>query len=586
MEFGIYEDVINEKDLSVRQIDDEIFDLKIWSQNQKYLELKHKQRELVIAYKPIPNASKYHINNIGQIKNTGLVKRNKFLTPTYHETGYYRYTSIIDDNNQRLNRPVHYFVAITFIGKREDGYVIDHINRCSQVNSLSNLRYITRLENIKNRGTYIRRSKPVIVKNVETNEIIYEFESPSKASNILNIPKSTLLCNCRYELIKDGLQYFYKDNIEIIGEEWKELVPSILPDKYKDMTFTMQYFISNLGRVKSSKTGILQGGWDGNYKVTKLSFEELEYGNSFKTHQLVIRVFEGPPPDDKPYVNHIDGNKSNNELSNLEWCSVEENMKHAATLDNRIGCPIVQLDLDGNVIKEFNMISEAVSELGIIFSSISDVLNGKNITAGGFKWKYSDNSKNHKIREDSVKKEVYQLTLDGQIIKIFKSGKEAANEIGIPSTSICKCANGQQRTAGGFKWKWVKESTNTKMVEVYQLTLSDEIIKKHPSIEIASKETGAYYNSILLCINNKQNTAGGYKWKLCNENIVVPNEREIYQLSLTDEVIKKYSSDTEAANETGLKRNKIRLCLRGTQLTTGGFKWSYVPENEAIPYEL
>lgn len=528
MEFGIYEDVINEKDLSVRQIGDEIFDLKTWSQNQKYLELKHKQREIDIVYKPIPNASKYQINNIGQIRNTGLVKRNKLLTPTYHDTGYYRYTSIIDDDNKRLHKPVHYFIAITFIGNREDGYVIDHINRCSQWNSLSNLRYITRLENTKNRDTYIRRSKPVIIKNVETNEIIYEFESPLKASNVLNIPKSTLLCNCRYELIKDGLQYFYKDNIEILGEEWKELTPSILPGKYNDMTFTMKYFISNLGRVKSSKTGILQGGRDGNYKVTKLSFEELEYGNSFKTHQLVMRVFEGPPPDGKPYVNHIDGNKSNNELSNLEWCSAEENMKHAATLDNSIGCPIIQLDLDGNVIKEFNMISEAASELGIIFSSISGVLNGKTITAGGFKWKYSDDSKNHKIREDSIKKEVCQLSLDNKIIKTFKSGTEAANEIGISSTSIYKCANDKQITAGGFKWKWAKESENT----------------------------------------------------------IFPNEREIYQLSLTDEVIKKYSSDTEAAKETGLKRDKIRLCLRGTQLTTGGFKWSYVPEDEEIPYEL
>ena len=46
-------------------------------------------------------------------------------------------------------------------------------------------------------------------------------------------------------------------------------------------------------------------------------------------HRLVCIAFNGPPPDEKPHVNHIDGDKANNVPENLEWVSPSENLKHA-----------------------------------------------------------------------------------------------------------------------------------------------------------------------------------------------------------------------------------------------------------------
>ena len=48
-----------------------------------------------------------------------------------------------------------------------------------------------------------------------------------------------------------------------------------------------------------------------------------------KVHRLIAKLFLGEPPKGKPLINHIDGNKQNNHVSNLEWCSYTENNSHA-----------------------------------------------------------------------------------------------------------------------------------------------------------------------------------------------------------------------------------------------------------------
>ena len=54
-------------------------------------------------------------------------------------------------------------------------------------------------------------------------------------------------------------------------------------------------------------------------------------GKYWLVHRIVTMVFI-PNPDNKPQVNHIDGNKQNNDISNLEWVTPEENMRHASRM--------------------------------------------------------------------------------------------------------------------------------------------------------------------------------------------------------------------------------------------------------------
>ena len=90
-----------------------------------------------------------------------------------------------------------------------------------------------------------------------------------------------------------------------------------------------KYIVNIFGDVKHNRTN----------KLIKPSLDKSGYviftmqgidGRSFKMkqHRLVMIYFGPNPNDDQRFVNHIDGNKSNNSLSNLEWCTSSENAKH------------------------------------------------------------------------------------------------------------------------------------------------------------------------------------------------------------------------------------------------------------------
>ena len=111
-------------------------------------------------------------------------------------------------------------------------------------------------------------------------------------------------------------------------------------------------------------------------------------------HRLVAENFI-PNFDNKLQVNHINGNRFDNRVENLEWCTQSYNIKHAYESglmkpkygkDNGWHTEVLQYDLDGNFIKEWESISEAKKRLGI--NNITYACNGKYKHAGGYIWKY------------------------------------------------------------------------------------------------------------------------------------------------------------------------------------------------------
>lgn len=188
---------------------------------------------------------------------------------------------------------------------------------------------------------------------------------------------------------------------DLQNENWKDI------EGYKNY-----YQISNLGRVKSLsrrilsknnstaiiKDRILKQGNSRGYKRVLLL--KNRYRKMMSVHRLVANTFIDNPLN-KTQVNHINGVKSDNQLSNLEWVTPSENKIHAFKIgletpqwkgvygkENPLSININQFSKDGLFIKTHNGINQASRDLSIDASTIVNVLKGNRKSAGGYKWEY------------------------------------------------------------------------------------------------------------------------------------------------------------------------------------------------------
>lgn len=167
------------------------------------------------------------------------------------------------------------------------------------------------------------------------------------------------------------------------------------------------YEVSNLGRIKSSQRSGTPGGIrklnKNKYGYVYVMLNKSNKKKNHTVHRLVGLAFI-PLVDGKELINHIDGNKSNNNLKNLEWVNHSENRKHAyannlqkVNLDKAHEAAwenqkrkVKQFSLDGKIVAEFNSIQEAAITNGIGNTCISQCLSGRYKQSGGFMWKYSE----------------------------------------------------------------------------------------------------------------------------------------------------------------------------------------------------
>lgn len=153
-------------------------------------------------------------------------------------------------------------------------------------------------------------------------------------------------------------------------------------EMWKDIDgFEGLYQISNYGRVKGLvRNKILKPSDNGNgYLYVMLSKNNKPYMR--KVARLVAQHFLTNPKNLKE-VNHIDQNKHNNIVSNLEWISRKDNVRYS------MAKKVIQYDLYGNKLKIWNSINEASKALNISSTHISEVCRNLRKTANKFYWQY------------------------------------------------------------------------------------------------------------------------------------------------------------------------------------------------------
>lgn len=174
---------------------------------------------------------------------------------------------------------------------------------------------------------------------------------------------------------------------ELEGEEWRYFRNTI-------------YQVSNKGRIKNTKTCKISYGTkiDSGYRRFEIHFQNGSYKN-FLVHQLVYECFISPEFDE---INHINGNKEDNRVENLENVTHKENMIKATYETNAWNFrKVAQYDKEGNLIHIYANASEAGRAMGILPSSMRNCIRLRNGRHKNFIFKYieDEGSKNHPVKE-------------------------------------------------------------------------------------------------------------------------------------------------------------------------------------------
>lgn len=149
------------------------------------------------------------------------------------------------------------------------------------------------------------------------------------------------------------------------------------------------YQISNLGNVKNIVTNKKTSQWKKKNGYLEVTLHVNGIKKNLYVHRLAAEAFI-PNPDGLSDVNHIDEDKTNNCINNLEWMSHFTNCNYGSRglkISSRLSKPVIQMDLSGNVIQRFpSLIS--VSKAGFGFGNVANVCLGTKEIAYGYKWKY------------------------------------------------------------------------------------------------------------------------------------------------------------------------------------------------------
>lgn len=293
---------------------------------------------------------------------------------------------------------------------------------------------------------------------------------------------------------------------------------------FAKIPINQHYEVSNFGRVRSFKRRKMKylkpcpRGHSG-YICVRLQFDDGHH-KDYSIHNLVAMTFI-PNPNNKPYVNHKDGNKKNNHIDNLEWVTASENTLHwyheLGAIENR-GKRIYMYSKNGNYIREYRNAKFAGTELNIDPSSIIACAHGQRKSAGEFLWSFE---KKEKIDAfvDSKLIPICEFNKYGELVACFDSISSASRMYNLNTaniTGVCKKRRGFNEVFGRvFRYKNdrdVELFLQYQNKEIQSFTRANTPIAKYYGLKNAVISTGCSFYKIIKCCEGESISTNGYKF--------------------------------------------------------------------------
>ena len=348
-----------------------------------------------------------------------------------------------------------------------------------------------------------------------------------------------------------------------------EKIKNVNLDEYKD-----KYYISNFGRCFSKTTGKeITYSINSGYKKVNLRNETMK---AYSIHFLVYTAFKNDY-DSVKIIDHIDGNKLNNNLSNLRLVSQSDNVKNAyKNNSNMYQQNIIQaFNKNNELIKEFDNIKDAYLFINHTNgTSITNCLRGVYKTAGKYIWKFKDN----KITEYNNNKNIDDIK---DYITLGKINEYDFSNYYINKEGIIINAK--------YKNRKIKKFVNANGYNRVYLYYENNQKNQYPLHRLIAKfylENGhTYFNNNNYVVNHidkirLNNNISNLEWITQKENTIHGCGRKIAKINKdTDEIIKTYNSIRQAYEELNKPWNSLisKVCNgeKGRN-TIYGFKWKYI----------